>query len=191
LKGIIIGGPGPLKEKFYEGEFLNYQLQKKVLGVVDTSYLGQQGLEEAVERGQELIKEAALVKERQLLQNFFLHLQKEDGLAVYKIDEVARAIEAGAVEILLISEAFDWKKYKLSCQCGFKTEKAGRREDVFKCPNCGSVLAVQEQEDLADMLAEKVKEMGGSVEIISKDSREGSALKEIGGIGAILRYRLS
>jgi len=190
LKGIIIGGPGPLKEKFYEGEFLNYQVQKKVLGIVDTSYLGQQGLEEAVERGQELIKEAALVKERQLLQKFFLHLQKEDGLAVYKIDEVARAIEAGAVEILLISEAFDWAKYKLSCQCGFKTEKAGRKEDVFKCPNCGSVLNVQEQEDLAEILAEKVKEMGGSVEIISKDSREGSTLKEIGGIGAILRYRI-
>jgi peptide chain release factor subunit 1 len=191
LKGIIIGGPGPLKEKFYEGEFLNYQLQKKVLGVVDTSYLGMQGLEEAVERGQELIKEAALIKERQLLQKFFTHLQKEDGLAVYKMEEIVKAIEYGAVETLLISEAFDWVKYKLSCQCGFKTEKAGRRGDAFRCPNCGSVMNVQEQEDLADLLAKKVKEMGGSVEIISKDSREGSSLKEIGGIGAILRYRMS
>jgi peptide chain release factor subunit 1 len=191
LKGIIIGGPGPLKEKFYEGEFLNYQLQKKVLGVVDTSYLGMQGLEEVVERGQELIKEAALIKERQLLQKFFTHLQKEDGLAVYKLEEVVKAIEYGAVETLLISEAFDWVRYKLSCQCGFKTEKAGRKSDIFKCPNCGSVMSVQEQEDLADLMAKKVKEMGGSVEIISKDSREGSSLKEIGGIGAILRYRLN
>jgi peptide chain release factor subunit 1 len=191
LKGIIIGGPGPLKEKFYEGEFLNYQLQKKVLGVVDTSYLGMQGLEEVVERGQELIKEAALIKERQLLQKFFTHLQKEDGLAVYKLEEVAKAIEYGAVETLLISEAFDWVRYKLFCQCGFKTEKAGRKNDIFKCPNCGSVMSVQEQEDLADLMAKKVKEMGGSVEIISKDSREGSSLKEIGGIGAILRYRLN
>ena len=191
LKGILIGGPGPLKEKFYEGEFLNYQLQKKVLGVVDTSYLGQQGLEELVERGQDLIKEAALVKERQLLQKFFVHLQKEDGLAVYKIEEVVKAIEAGAVDVLLVSEVFNWKKFKLSCQCGFKAEKAGKSGDVFKCPNCGSMLMVQEQEDLAELLAERVKEMGGGVEIISKDSREGSALKEIGGIGAILRYRIN
>lgn len=191
LKGIIIGGPGPLKEKFFEGEFLNYQLQKKVLGVVDTSYLGMQGLEEAVERGQELIKEAAVIKERQLLQRFFTHLQKEDGLAVYKMEDVVKAIEYGAVETLLISESFNWVKFKLACQCGFKTEKAGRKGDVFRCPNCGAILNNIEQEDLADVLAEKVKETGGAVEIISKDSREGSALKEIGGIGAILRYRLS
>jgi len=191
LKGIIIGGPGPLKEKFFEGEFLNYQLQKKVLGVVDTSYLGMQGLEEAVERGQELIKEAAVIKERQLLQKFFTHLQKEDGLAVYKMEDVAKAIEYGAVETLLISESFNWVKFKLACQCGFKTEKAGRKGDVFRCPNCGAILNNIEQEELADILAEKVKETGGTVEIISKDSREGSALKEIGGIGAILRYRLS
>ncbi|MFX0095413.1 MAG: ABC transporter permease subunit, partial [Candidatus Hodarchaeota archaeon] len=34
LKGVIIGGPGPLKEKFKGGECLDYQLRKKVLGVV-------------------------------------------------------------------------------------------------------------------------------------------------------------
>ncbi|MCX8179121.1 MAG: peptide chain release factor aRF-1 [Candidatus Aenigmarchaeota archaeon] len=191
LKGIIIGGPGPLKEKFYEGSFLNYQLQKKVLGVVDTSYLGMQGLEEAVERGQELIREASLVKERQLLQRFFIHLQKEDGLAVYKIEDVVKAIDYGAVEILLVSENFNWVKFKLSCQCGFQTEKAGRKGETFKCPNCGAILTMQEQKELAEILSEKVKEMGGNVEIISTDSREGQALKEIGGIGAILRYRLN
>jgi peptide subunit release factor 1 (eRF1) len=91
----------------------------------------------------------------------------------------------------LISESFNWVKFKLACQCGFKTEKAGRKGDVFRCPNCGAILNNIEQEELADILAEKVKETGGTVEIISKDSREGSALKEIGGIGAILRYRLS
>ncbi|MEM5799453.1 MAG: peptide chain release factor aRF-1 [Candidatus Aenigmatarchaeota archaeon] len=191
LKGIIIGGPGPLKEKFFEGEYLNYKMQKKVLGVVDTSYLGMQGLEEAVERGQELIKEAAVIKERQLLQRFFTHLQKEDGLAVYKIEDVVKAIEYGAVETLLISEAFNWVKFRLSCQCGFKIEKAGRKGDAFRCPNCGALFNIQEQQDLAEVLGRKVKEIGGSVEIISKDSREGSSLKEIGGIGAILRYRMS
>lgn len=190
LKGIIIGGPGPLKEKFYEGEFLKYHLQKKVLGVVDTSYLGMQGLEEMVERGQELLREASLVKERQILQNFFLHLQKEDGLAVYKIEDVVKAIEYGAVDTLLISEAFNWSKYTLGCQCGFRAEKAGKKGETFTCPNCGSSLKIQEERELAEILSEKVKEMGGNVEIISKDSREGAALKEMGGIGAILRYRL-
>ncbi|MCS7135203.1 MAG: peptide chain release factor 1, partial [Candidatus Aenigmarchaeota archaeon] len=143
------------------------------------------------ERGQELIREASLVKERQLLQRFFIHLQKEDGLAVYKIEDVVKAIDYGAVETLLVSENFNWVKFKLSCQCGFQTEKAGRKGETFKCPNCGAILTMQEQKELAEILSEKVKEMGGNVEIISTDSREGQALKEIGGIGAILRYRLN
>ena len=109
LKGVIISGPGPLKEKFNEGEFLHYEIKKKVLGVVDTSYTGFQGLEEAVHRGESLIQEAAAVKEKLLMQGFFTHLQKEDGLAVYKLEDVRKAIDYGAVEILLISESFDEK----------------------------------------------------------------------------------
>ncbi|MCX8178378.1 MAG: peptide chain release factor aRF-1 [Candidatus Aenigmarchaeota archaeon] len=190
LKGIIIGGPGPLKDKFFEGEFLDYTLRKKILGVVDTSYLGIQGLEEAVHRGEELIKEAAVIKERQLMQKFFTHIQKDDGLAVYKLEDIIKAIDYGAVETLLVSESFNWVKFNLTCQCGVKIEKAGKRGDVFKCPNCGAVMNAVDHKDLADILAEKVKEIGGNVEIISKESREGQSLKEIGGIGALLRYRL-
>lgn len=189
LKGIIIGGPGPLKDKFFEGEFLDYMLRKKVLGVVDTSYLGFQGLEEAVNRGEELIKEAAAVKEKTLMQKFFTHLQKEDGLAVYKMDDIIKALNFGAIDILLISEEFDLVKMKLVCQCGFKTEKAGKSKTEFKCPNCGSTMTVQEEEGLGEILSEKVKEMGGITQIISVDSREGAQLKQLGGLGAILRFR--
>lgn len=190
LKGIIIGGPGPLKEKFFEGDFLEYTLRKKILGVVDTSYTGFQGLEEAVHRGEDLIKEASAVKEKQLMQTFFTHLQKDDGLAVYKLEDIIKALEFGAIETLLISENFDWIKMKLSCQCGFKTEKAGKPQIEFKCPNCGSKLTVTEEKELSEILSEKVKDMGGNVQIISIDSREGGSLKEIGGIGAILRFKL-
>ncbi len=153
LKGIIVGGPGPLKEKFNEGEYLDYQLQKKVLGVVDTSYTGFQGLEEAVHRGEHLIKEASAVKEKLIMQTFFTHLQKEDGLAVYKLEDIKKALDFGSVEILLISENFD--------------------------------------EELAETLAEKAKEIGSEVQLISTDSREGQQLLQIGGIGAILRFRMS
>ncbi len=151
LKGIIIGGPGPLKEKFNEGEFLDYQLKKKILGVVDTSYTGFQGLEEAVHRGEHLIQEAAAVKERLLMERFFTHLQKDDGLAVYKLEDIKKALDFGSVEVLLISERFD--------------------------------------EEMAEALAAKAKDMGSDVQMISVDSREGEQLAQISGIGAILRFR--
>lgn len=190
LKGIIIGGPGPLKEKFVEGEYLDHELRKKILGIVDTSYMEIQGLEEAFHRGEHLIQEAAAVKEKKLMQNFFTHLQKEDGLAVYGLESVVKALDFGAVEIILISESFDWVRMKLKCQCGTEYEKEEKPHTKIKCPNCGAIMDLESEEELADIISQRAKDMGSEVEIISVGSREGEQLKQIGGIGAILRFRI-
>ena len=191
LKGIIVGGPGPLKEKFREGDFLDYRLKKKILGLVDTSYTGMQGLQELIKRGESLIKEASIVKERKLMEEFFLHLKRDDGLAVYGLEEVKKALDYGAVKVLLISEDFDWVRVKLSCQCGYKTERDIKPGTTQKCPKCGNEMRVEEEKELIDVLSEKAKNLGTDVQIISVDSREGIQFKELGGIGAILRYKMN
>jgi len=131
LKGIIIGGPGPLKEKFNEGDFLDYQLKEKRLGIVNTSYTGIQGLEELVKRGEDLIEGASIVKERRLMENFFNHLRKDDGLSIYGLEEVKRALNMGAVDTLLISEEYDWVRVKLKCQCGYRMDKDTKPHGVL------------------------------------------------------------
>ena len=45
LKGVIIGGPGPTKYDFAEGDYLNYMLKEKIIGTVDTSYVGERGVD--------------------------------------------------------------------------------------------------------------------------------------------------
>ena len=190
LKGVIIGGPGPLKEKFKGGEYLDYQLRKKVLGVVDTSYTGVQGLQEIIQRGESLIQEASATRERAIMQDFFEHLKKDDGLSIYGLEEVKSALDYGAVKILLISEEYGWVRVKLTCQCGNKIEKDIKPGSIQKCPKCKSEMKVEEEKELIDVLSEQSKKLGSEVEIISVDSREGEQFKEIGGIGAILRYKL-
>ncbi|MDG7015783.1 MAG: peptide chain release factor 1, partial [Nitrososphaerota archaeon] len=46
VTGMIIGGPGPTKEDFLKGGYLHYELKKKVLAVIDTSYAGREGVRE-------------------------------------------------------------------------------------------------------------------------------------------------
>lgn len=190
IKGIIIGGPGGFKEKFNEGEYLNHQLRKKKLGVVDTSYIGIQGLQEIVKRGENLIQEASAVKERKLMEEFYGNLQKDNGLSVYGIDEVKKAMAMGAIETLLISEDYDWIRVKLKCQCGKEIEKDTKPGVKHKCPNCGAVMGVLEEKDLLEVLSEEVKTYGSGFEIISSDSREGEQFKNLGGIGGILRFKV-
>lgn len=191
LKGVLIGGPGPVKEELPKGEYLHYQIKQKVLGVVDTSYTEEQGLQELVVRGEHLIQQASIVKEKRLLNEFFKHLQKDDGLAVYGIEEVEKALNYGALETLIISDEFDWLRVSYKCSsCGFPLKKNVKPKQKFqKCPKCKIELTIEEETDLSEYFIEKAKEVGSKVEIVSVETREGAQFKELGGIGGILRFK--
>jgi len=191
LKGIIIGGPGPTKETFAKGEYLNYQLQKKLLGIKDTGYTGEYGLGELVKRSADLLETASVVKERELMEKFFAKLNTE-GNVIYGFDETLKALEAGAVETLLLSEGFDWVHAKLKCECGFEIEKdlSKKIAEGQTCRKCGKRMKIDEEKDLMDVIVEKAKALGTTVEFISTETTEGAQFKELGGFGAFLRYKL-
>jgi len=109
LKGIIIGGPGPTKETFFDGAYLNNDLKKKVIAVKDISYTGESGLHDLVERSQDVLHEEEVTKEKQIMQEFFKLLAKEPGKAAYRKEKVKEALEMGAVDTLLLSESLDDK----------------------------------------------------------------------------------
>jgi len=192
LKGVIIGGPGPTKETFAREEYLQYEIQKKVLGIKDISYTGEYGLQELVERSGDLMEKSSVLIERQLMEKFFSELQK-DGNVVYGYEDTVKALENGAVETLLLSEMFDIVHAKLKCECGNETEKDVTQKIVSSqvCRKCGKIMNVESTEELSDAIADKAKEFGTKVEYVSVDTREGAQFKELGGIGAFLRYKIS
>jgi peptide chain release factor subunit 1 len=191
MKGLIIGGPGNIKETFFKEDYLHYKLKQMVLGMKDTGYTGEFGLKELVERSTDLLKQAAIVKERELMERFFTELKKE-GAVVYGFEQTNRALDLGAVETLLVSEGFNWVHVKLKCQCGFETEKDLPKNlaDRQLCGKCGKTLAVEEEKDLADAVTEKATNLGAKIEFVSTDTGEGQQFKGLGGVGAFLRYKL-
>jgi peptide chain release factor subunit 1 len=192
LKGIIVGGPGPVKEQFADGEFLEYSVKSKVLGVVNTSYTGgEYGLRETVERAEDIISEASAIREKKLLERFFSELSKDSGLAVYGFREVVGALKSGNLELLLISDNFDWVKVKFKCECGFETEKVLNRKQIDEqhCPECNSRMEVIEEKELTEDLIKLADDMATEVEVISTNTGMGEQLMEIGGMGGILRYK--
>jgi peptide chain release factor subunit 1 len=192
LVGIIVGGPGPNKENFYKRKYLHYQVQGKVLGVRDTGYTGEFGLEELVQRSKDLMEQAAIVKERELMEKFFKGL-KGEGNVVYGFTETEEALGIGAVETLLLSEDFNWVHVKLKCSSCGNEERKNLPENVAAkqmCEKCGQQMAVEETKELSDVLAEKAVDSGARVEYISTSTQEGKQFKELGGVGAFLRYKL-
>ncbi|MBN2203111.1 MAG: peptide chain release factor 1 [Candidatus Aenigmarchaeota archaeon] len=104
LKGIIVGGPGPAKNDFLDGDYLLTSLRKMVLGYENTGYTDEQGLEELVQRAEGILAEAAVAKEKALVQKFFEDLKKGNGLAIYGKDKIMKIMQMGAVDVVLISE---------------------------------------------------------------------------------------
>jgi len=192
LRGIIIGGPGPIKEKFHDGEFLTYDVKKNIIGVIDTSYSGEPGLRELVERSDELLKEATITHENKILERFFGEFAKDSGLAVYGLQEVIDALKAGNVETLLLSDGFDWIDAKFECaKCGFKKDEVLRRQDAtgHKCDKCSGKLKLTGENDLTEEIIKLAESSGTKIENISTETTRGEQLKELGGIAGILRYR--
>ena len=191
LKGVIIAGPGPTKDFFAKEEYLTSEIQKKVLGTVDTAYAGEYGMQEALERGESLLAEASIVKEKKLMERFFSELGKNTGLAMYGLKEVARALDSGVVDTLLISEDFDWIEAEMKCSCGHSDKKIIRRSKLsLKCPNCDQNLHVVEH-DLLNKIIGVAEKNQTKVEMISPDSAYGEQLKGLGGIAAVLRFKIN
>lgn len=107
LKGIILGGPGPTKEEFFEADYMNNEIKKKVLAIEDITYTDESGLHHLVEKSQSILAKEMITKEKELMQKFFELLSTTPEKVAYGQEEVKKALEMGAVDTLLLSEDLD------------------------------------------------------------------------------------
>lgn len=103
LKGILVGGPVPTKDEFLDGDYLTTQLKEKVIGRIDIGDTSESGLHELVGKSQDLLASQEIIKEKQLLARFFKTLGETPDLAARDEKDIRKALEYGAVDILLIS----------------------------------------------------------------------------------------
>ncbi len=195
LKGILIGGPGSTKDFFLKNEYLHHELQRKVVDTFDTGYTNEFGLGELLEKALPTLQHLDVSKEKELMRRLFSEIRKEDGgLSAYGEAQVRQALEAGAVEILLVSEGLKRSHQVWRCSgCGneeerYVTSKAG---DSEKCGKCGGLSELTLDEDIIDEMDKICEKYSSVLELISTDSSEGTMLlRAFGGIAALLRYRV-
>ncbi|MCL2295945.1 MAG: peptide chain release factor 1, partial [Methanomassiliicoccaceae archaeon] len=151
------------------------------------------GLRELVDAAKDALTDIQLTIEKEYMQRFFREIRKQDGgLSAYGEDDVRTAVNAGAVDVLLLSESLN--KYMVTAECGsghtVKTT-VDNPDERIQCPECGQPAKVVEQQDLIDNFFEAADGFNTKVQLISGDSEEGDMLlKAFGGMAAILRYRM-
>ena len=110
LKGIIVGGPGPTKYDFIDSGYITADVKNKILAIKDLSYTGEFGLQELLEKSQDVLAEEDVIEEKKIVNRFFELLSTKPGIVSYGTEEVMKNLKMGAVETLLISEELEDKK---------------------------------------------------------------------------------
>jgi peptide chain release factor subunit 1 len=180
---------------------LNYQLKNKILDTIDTAYVEEQGAKEVVEKAPEIMRKVRYIEEKQIMQQFLYDVGHDTGLITYGEAEVRRALESGAVKILLLSEGLDLLRVTIKCSaCGYQEQHTVKVPMLSSfeqglvgkpCPKCQAPsLTILDKEDIVDNLAQLAEYSNAEVEIISSETEEGQMLKNaFGGVAAILRFK--
>jgi|TARA_Y100000310_G_scaffold196325_1_gene196378 peptide chain release factor subunit 1 len=107
LKGILVGGPIPTKDEFLDGKYMVTKLNEKVIGRIDIGDADESGLKELVTKSREILANQEIVHEKKLLEKFFETLGEKPDMALYKEKDIRKALEYGAVDMLLLSKKID------------------------------------------------------------------------------------
>jgi len=201
LKGIILGGPGPTKYDFEKGDYLNYQLKNKILDVIDTAYVEEQGVKEIVDKAPEIMRKIRYIEEKEVMQKFLYEVGHDTGMITYGEAEVRRLLQNGAVRTVLLSEDLDLVRLTVKCgACGFEEQHTVKGKEVVDfekgligkpCASCKAPsFTIVDKKDVVDDLAELAELGNTDVEVISGETEEGQMLKNaFGGLAAILRFK--
>jgi peptide chain release factor subunit 1 len=201
VKGIIVGGPGPTKENFLKEEYIDYRLQKSVIAVLDSSYSGDEGVRELIEKAQKdgILQEYRVMEEKQLVKKFMGEVHSGRGLGIYGIHDVIKALEGGVADLVIVTDDITYVRLEFRCKaCKHVQAKTVERAQAMatkqeylakQCPSCHGTDIEAVEKDIVDYLNELATMTGARLEVISSKTEEGSQLASLGKIGAILRYK--
>ena len=201
VKGLVVSGPGPTKEDFVNGGYLEYRLQNGILATIDASYAGPEGVREAFEKAAPVLADYRMVEEKALVEKLFRHVNSRSGLGAYGLAEVTGLLENSVVATLLVTDSTGLVRAWSRCRrCSAEREsvvESGRaigeasRLQSEPCPSCRSADVESGRQDIVDRLALLADKAGSKTEVISGASEHGAMLASLGGVGALLRYNPS
>jgi len=195
--GLILAGSADFKNDLNQSDLFDQRLQGKVIKVVDVSYGGENGFNQAIELSSETLSNVKFIQEKKLINRYFDEISQDTGKVCYGIEDTLKALELGAAETLIVYENLETMRWELKTSEGtsviFHTTKAQEADrSQFMDKETGQEMEVISQMPFLEWLAEKYRDFGATLEFVSDRSSEGNQfVKGFGGIGAILRYKVN
>ncbi|MDH3204643.1 MAG: peptide chain release factor aRF-1 [Nitrosopumilus sp.] len=198
IKGLIISGPGPTKEDFINGNYLEYRLQNMIINTIDASYSGAEGIREAFAKSSDILGDFRMVEEKKLVEDLFREVNSHSGKGSYGLQEIIEYLKNNVVKTLIITDNTNLHRVEGKCKrCQHIQEEILERPLVIPkkteytnnpCPGCKAMEVEVSEQDIVDYLELLAAKTGSQLEVISGSAEHGNMLASLGKVGAILRY---
>lgn len=197
VAGIVLAGSADFKMELQRSDLLDPRLAEVVIKLVDVSYGGEIGFNQAIELAADALTNVKFVHEKKVIQKFFDEIAVESGKYVYGVRDTLTALEMSSVETLLVWEDLDVSRLELRNTSSGEVKILHLRPEeekdrsLFVDPETGTDLEVVNRIPMVEWLAENFKSFGARLEFVTDKSTEGSQFcKGFGGIGGCLRWKV-
>lgn len=191
VKGIILAGSADFKSELDKSAHLDPRLKDVVLQVIDISYGGQSGFNQAIQLSANLLANVKFIEEKKLLEKFFEEINIDTGKYCFGIQQTMDALDQGAVDTLIVWEDSMLYRYVFTNSKNEEVIKYFKEDDKIDAtdPDTNNIMNLKSKDLWTEWIAENFQAYGTNLEFITDKSSIGTQfVTGFGGIGGILRW---
>jgi len=197
VEGLVLAGSAAFKNDLRNSDLFDGRLKDIVIKVVDVSYGGENGFNQAIELAGEALADVKFVAEKKLLSTYYTEIAKDTGMYCFGVKDTLIALESSALERLIVFEELEGERLEMRDPSSDETQvkfftKEQLQEDSNLKNKEGVPYDITDRIDLVEWLATNYTNYGAKLDFVTDRSQEGMQfVKGFGGIGGLLRYKLN
>jgi peptide chain release factor subunit 1 len=194
MTGLILAGSAEFKTKLSQSDLFDGRLRDKIIQIVDVSYGGENGFNQAIELAAASLADVKFIREKKLLTAYFREISEDTKKFCYGVRDTLTALDRGAVSDLIVFENLAMNRYTLRHPLtGEETVKYFNEQQEGQTSNFvhsdGTEFDVLEKMPMLEWLTNEYVNYGCTLNFVSNRSQEVAQFQRgVVGIGGILRY---
>lgn len=176
MKGLVLAGSANFKTVISESDLFDKRLTEIIVSIVDVSYGGENGFNQAITQSSEALGNVKFVQEKKLVSKFLTEISLDSGMVVFGVDESIAALESGALETVMVYEDLEVMRFEIKnpfkdeTKVHYLNKKQQADPKYFKDADTQQDLEVVKTELLSEWLCFNFEKFGAKLEFITDKS---------------------
>jgi len=198
ITGLVIAGSADFKTELTTSDLFDSRLDAILIRpMLDVSYGGENGFNQAIELASENLKNVKFIKEKKMISGFLDEVSQDTGKFCFGIKDTMAGLDMGSVETLIVWEEFSMRRictrnnHTQKEETHLVTVEEAKNPKLYRDAETNVELDVIDNRLFVEWIVESYKNYGAKLEFITDRSQEGNQFcKGFGGIGGIMRYKV-